>query len=172
MSTTSPTTGLEPRRTEAVSGLFDALLEFSRSVRARGSDWATLSDDLSRGDLVTLGVVGVHEAIRPGHIAAKLGVDPSVVSRQLAGLHRLELVERGTDPADRRAELISLTAAGHERLREARRTMCAALGERLDHWDVDQVVQATAVVEDLGRRLHEPLTRPHPTTHAAVKERP
>ena len=98
MSTTSPTTGLEPRRTEAVSGLFDALLDFSRSVRARGSDWATLTDDLSRGDLVTLGVVGVHGAIRPGHIAAKLGVDPSdtvAVGDQRNDLEMLSWAARG-----------------------------------------------------------------------------
>lgn len=162
MSTTFETAGAERQRTEAVSDLFDALVAFSRSLKARGGDWATLSDDLTRADLVTLGVLATYGAIRPGHIAAKLGVDPSVVSRQLAGLHRTGLVERGTDPADRRAELISLTPAGSERLRQARRTMCAALGERLDHWDVDQVRQATAVVDDLGHRLHEPFT--HPTS--------
>lgn len=167
MSTTSPAAGAEQQRTEAVSDLLDALLEFSRSLKARGSDWATLCDDLTRGDLVTLGVLATYGAIRPGHIAARLAVDPSVVSRQLAALHRAGLVERGTDLEDRRAELISLTPAGTERLRRARRTMCAALGERLDHWDVDQVAQAAAVVEDLGRRLHEPLVHP-----SAVKEHP
>ena len=170
MSTTVELSRAGRERTEAVSGLFDALIAFSRSLKARGADWSQLSDDLSRGDIVTLGVLDAHGSIRPGHIAAKLSVDPSVVSRQLAGLHRLGLIERGADPADRRAELISLTATGRHRLLEARDVMCAALADRLDHWGLDEVRTATAMVEDLGRRLHEPLTRP--STSAASTSAP
>ena len=180
MSTTVELSRAGRERTEAVSGLFDALIAFSRSLKARGADWSQLSDDLSRGDIVTLGVLDAHGSIRPGHIAAKLSVDPSVVSRQLAGLHRLGLVERGADPADRRAELISLTATGRERLLQARDAMCAALADRLDHWGLDEVRTATAMVEDLGHRLHEPLARPpaagattdHPTRTTAAKDTP
>lgn len=167
--TGSPEAGATSRA-EAVSELFDALIGFSRSLRARGSDWGRVSDELTRSDLVTLGVLATHGGIRPGHIAARLGVDPSVVSRQLAGLHRAGLVERGTDPADRRAELVSLSPAGRERLREARHAMCQALGQRFDDWELARVLQAAALVEDLGRRLHDPLI--HSTTSAAVKERP
>ncbi|MCW2819709.1 MAG: putative MarR-family transcriptional regulator [Marmoricola sp.] len=147
-------------RAEAVSRLFDALIGFSRSLKARGGDWATLDPELSRGDVVLLGVVAAGGPLRPGHIAAKLAVDASVVSRQLAGLHRSGLVERGPDPADRRAELISLSPAGHERLVRAREVMCGALAERLDHWDVTAVLDAAAMVDDLGHRLHEPLLHP------------
>jgi len=147
-------------RAEAVSRLFDALIGFSRSLKARGGDWATLDPELSRGDVVLLGVVAAHGPLRPGHIASKLAVDASVVSRQLAGLHRDGLVERGPDPADRRAELISLSPAGHERLAHAREVTCGALAERLDHWDVTAVLDAAAMVDDLGHRLHEPLLNP------------
>ena len=164
MSTTSTArTATGQDRSDAVARLFDALIGFSRSLKARGGDWASFDPDLSRGDIVFLGVVAAHGRLRPGHIAAKLAVDASVVSRQLAGLHRLGLVERGPDPDDRRAELVSLTAAGHERLARTRDLMCGALAERLDHWDVDAVRDAAAMVEDLGRRLHEPLL-PHPET--------
>ena len=147
-------------RADAVARLFDALIGFSRSLKARGGDWATLDPELSRGDVVLLGVVAAHGPMRPGHIAAKLSVDASVVSRQLAGLHRNGLVERGPDPADRRAELISLSPAGHERLAHARQVMCGALAERLEHWDVAAVLDAAAMVDDLGHRLHEPLLPP------------
>ncbi len=107
-------------------------------------------------------MVAAHGRLRPGHIAAKLAVDASVVSRQLAGLHgwAWSSADRPRRPP-RRA--VSLTAAGHERLARTRDLMCGALAARLDHWDVDAVRDAAAMVEDLGRRLHEPLL-PHPET--------
>ena len=167
MSTTVAPLPVDRERTEAVAGLFDALIRFSRSLKARGGDWSNLAHDLTRGDIVTLGVVAAHGSIRPGHIAAKLGVDASVVSRQLAGLHRLGLVERGPDPDDRRAELITLTADGEARLTEARQVLCRALAERLDHWDVTAVLEAAAMVDDLGLRLQQPLVpAPHPEPSA------
>ena len=163
MSTTLPpvderaTAAGDAGRAEAVSSLFDALIGFSRSLKARGGDWATLDPDLSRGDVVLLGVVAAHGPLRPGHIAGKLAVDASVVSRQLAGLGRLGLVERGPDPDDRRAELVRLSPAGRERLARAREVMCGALAERLDHWDVRAVLDAASMVEALGSRLEQPL---------------
>lgn len=174
MSTTVAPRPVDRERTQAVVGLLDALIRFSRSLKARGGDWSNLAHDLTRGDIVTLGVVAAHGSIRPGHIAAELAVDASVVSRQLAGLHRLGLVERGPDPDDRRAELIILTAAGEARLNEARQVLCQALAERLGHWDVTAVLEAAAMVDDLGLRLQQPLVAaPHPThasTPAPVKE--
>lgn len=168
MSTTVAPPPVDRARTEAVAGLVDALIRFSRSLKARGGDRSHLAHDLTRGDIVTLGVVAAHGSIRPGHIAAELAVDASVVSRQLAGLHRLGLVGRGPDPDDRRAELITLTTAGEARLREARQVLCQALVERLDHWDVTAVLEAAAMVDDLGLGLQQPLVVAAGPTHAST----
>jgi DNA-binding MarR family transcriptional regulator len=99
---------------------------------------------------VTLGVVSRQESIRSGRIAQTLGVDPSVVSRQLASLERLGLVARCVDPADRRAELVSATSIGREQLQEARAAMCDELADRLGAWDPDSIHHAASVVEDLA----------------------
>ena len=56
MSTTVAPLPVERERIEAVDGLFDALVRFSRSLKARGGDWGNLAQDLTRGDIVTLGV--------------------------------------------------------------------------------------------------------------------
>ena len=125
----------ERSRTEAVQSLFDGLQRLSRALRSRSGDWAAVGHEVSRGDLFTLGVVARQGSIRSGQVAQALGVDPSVVSRQVAALERLDLVARSVDPADRRAELVSATDLGHERLREARAAMCDSLAERLDLWD-------------------------------------
>lgn len=145
----------ERSRTEAVQALFDGLQQFSRALRSRSGDWGASVRDLSRGDLVTLGVVARQKTIRCGQIASTLGVDPSVVSRQLAALERLGLVARCADAADRRAELISATPLGRDQLREARAAMCEALGLRLGCWDPDSIIHAAAVVEELAGLLHE-----------------
>jgi DNA-binding MarR family transcriptional regulator len=92
-------------------------------------------------------------------------VDPSVVSRQLAGLDRLGLVARGTDPDDGRAELITITPEGRKRLVEVRTAMCASLAERLDHWGLEDITTATALVYDLADRLHQPVTATRKEDH-------
>ena len=159
-----PTETAPRPRTEVVQDLFEALIRFNRSLRARGADWTNVVQDLTRGDIVTLGVLESRGSIRPGQIANALLVDPSVVSRQLAGLARLGLIHRGADPADRRAELITLTPEGRDRLHRARTTMCEALAQRLDHLDVEDLLRATAVVEDLDDRLHQPVVGPTTAT--------
>ena len=151
------TPSIERTRLEEVQDLFDGLVRFSRALRARSGDWAHFSSELTRGDIVTLGVLQARGSTRPGQVAVALNVDPSVVSRQLATLTRLGLVSRGTDPDDGRAELITITPEGQERLVEARTAICGALAERLGHWDLAEIARATAMVEDLSTQLHQPL---------------
>ena len=87
-----------------------------------------------------------------------------MISRQLVTLARLDLITRGTDPDDGRAELITITPQGRERLVQAREAMCLALAERLGHWDLDEIARATAMVEDLSIHLHA--TEHHEGPHA------
>jgi DNA-binding MarR family transcriptional regulator len=147
---------VERNRIEAVQRLFDGLVRFSRALKARSGDWSHAALDLTRGDIVTLGVLEARGSTRPGQIAVALNVDPSVISRQLVTLARLDLITRGTDPEDGRAELITITPQGRERLVQAREAICLALAERLGHWDLDEIARATAMVEDLSIHLNQP----------------
>ncbi|OLR92435.1 MarR family winged helix-turn-helix transcriptional regulator [Actinokineospora bangkokensis] len=52
-------------------------------------------------------------------IAQRLGIDRTVMTYLIDDLERSGLVERRPDPADRRARLLSATAAGRARLAEA-----------------------------------------------------
>lgn len=149
------TTYGEQTRTEAVQVLFDGVMQFSRAMRSRSGDWRHAVPDLSQGDIVTLGVVAGQASTRPGQIASTLGVDPSVVSRQLAALDRLGLIARCVDPADRRAEQVSVTSLGHERLLQARAAMCQALAARLGEWDLEEISRAANVVHDLAGQLSD-----------------
>jgi len=160
-----PTPTVQRDRIEAVEDLFDGLVRFGRALKARSGDWGHAAHDLTRGDIVTLGVLESRGSTRPGQIAAALNVDPSVISRQLVTLSRLELITRGTDPEDGRAELITITPQGRERLVRAREAMCLALADRLGHWDLDEIARATAMVEDLSIHLHEPTSHTSKDSH-------
>ncbi len=160
----------ERARTEAVQVLFDGVLQFSRAVRSRSGDWRHAVQDLSQGDIVTLGVVARQESTRPGQIASALGVDPSVVSRQLAALDRLGLIARCVDPADRRAEQVRVTPLGREQLLQARAAMCEALASRLGGWDLEEISRAATVVHDLAGLLNDTPDTADSITSATNKE--
>lgn len=86
--------------------------------------------------------------LRAGDLVASLGLDKSTVSRQVASLVELGLVDRAPDPVDGRAQVLSPSAEGSarlERIREARRARWAA---DLADWPADDVA---ALAELLGR---------------------
>lgn len=143
-------------REHAVGDLVETLLRFHRALKLRGAEWSGVADGLRRGDVVVLGMLDAHGALRPGQIAGRLGCGPSVVSRQLATLTEAGLVARETDPLDGRAELVTLTATGRERLGRVREALARRLADRLGDWPADDVRRATALVDDLVERLLDP----------------
>jgi DNA-binding MarR family transcriptional regulator len=146
-----------------VGRLFSALVGLGGSVRARSRTWGTEPDTLGRGDIAVLGVIQAHGPLRAGAIAQQLHVGPPVVSRQLADLEAQGMVRRSADPADGRAELVSLTARGRRLLTASRQALCARLAEHLSDWDDERLAQLATGLEDLvealdragtGRELH------------------
>ena len=149
---------IESGKAAATERLLEALVLLGRALKARGSDWGHVDPELSRADIVTLGVLATRGTCRPGQVAEALCVDRSVISRQLVTLDQLGLIERTPDPGDGRAELVSVNAAGRERLDAARAAMCGALVERLDPWDVPEIERMVDTLNDLAQRLQNPLT--------------
>jgi DNA-binding MarR family transcriptional regulator len=102
-----------------------------------------------RLDRPLYGILGRLQAAGPqrtSDIATHLGVGISTVSRQIAQLETEGLVQRGSDPSDRRATIIGLTEKGAQlvaRLRAARREFLSGV---LDDWSPTDI-------DDLGRLL-------------------
>ncbi len=96
---------------------------------------------LDRAAVALLRKMADTEPMRPGELAAQLGVEASHVTRTVQQLEKSGHAVRVPDPDDRRAQRIELTDAGREavaRLREAGvRGMQAALG----HWSPDDLRQ-------------------------------
>jgi len=84
--------------------------------------------------------------VRVAAIEERLRLHKSTLSRGLAQLEALGLVQRVSDPADARARLVQLTGDGRERLRRVRSERRAVLEHVLDEW-------APAELQVLGSAL-------------------
>jgi DNA-binding MarR family transcriptional regulator len=95
---------------------------------------------------IELGTATGRAGLRASEVAQALGVDKSTVSRGIAQLEHLGLIERIVDPDDGRARLLRLTTVGAERYGAMRAQRQARFQAILDRWD-------TADLADLARLL-------------------
>ncbi|WP_243658764.1 MarR family winged helix-turn-helix transcriptional regulator [Tamaricihabitans halophyticus] len=86
------------------------------------------------------------EPVRAAEVVDKSGLDKSTVSRQIARLEELSLIERVIDPTDGRARLVQLTEAGRERLTAVRARRSQRLRDTFTSW-------STADASEFGRLL-------------------
>jgi DNA-binding MarR family transcriptional regulator len=73
------------------------------------------------------------EPVRLGDLAAREAVAPPTLTRIVAGLVELGMIERRADPDDARAALLTTTPKGRESLQTVREERTAFLVERLHH---------------------------------------
>jgi DNA-binding MarR family transcriptional regulator len=85
---------------------------------------------------------------RLGALATAFGLDPSTITRQVQALEEIGLAERTTDPTDRRASILDLTAQGREVLEATRTRRRKRLQEALEDWPESDRT-------DFGRLLKE-----------------
>ena len=87
-------------------------------------------------------------------LSRRTGIDRSDIVAVMNELERRGAVERMTDPADRRRNLITMTAAGVELLDELQRIIDAAQEELLVHLDAGERQQLVQLLQRaLGDRV-------------------
>jgi DNA-binding MarR family transcriptional regulator len=94
--------------------------------------------------------------IRLSELAAEEAINPTMLSRVVAGLADAGHVKRINDPQDRRAALLEATAAGRRLAERIRRERTDALNEALAPLDPehrDALERALPALEALGREL-------------------
>ena len=103
--------------------------------------------------------------MRVTELAALIGIGKPSVSRQVALLEQLGLVDKEDDPDDRRAQRITLSPAGAAEVNELRRRRLSFFRDALGTWDLADLSQLseyfTRVNDALaaaGRRRAEPAT--------------
>lgn len=149
--------------------LTDAVTRLKRALRAsvRSDDpWET--PPMAQVEL--LQVLGEHSPARIGDLAGRRRLAASTVSGLIGPMIAAGLVARETDPADRRASVVSLTDAGRERLAAwtlaHERRMDAAL-DALDLDDLSAVRAALPALFRLAEFLGDPADEPEGVDPAA-----
>lgn len=122
-------------------------------------DVANLSRRLTRDDPVepaavrVLAYVGRLGAPRPSELASALQLDLSTVSRHVRSLENAGFLQTRPDQADRRAQLIALTAEGTAAVRQVIQNRCDAIAVALDDWAPEDRRALAALLRRLGDDL-------------------
>ncbi|MDI6893651.1 MAG: MarR family transcriptional regulator [Bacillota bacterium] len=105
-----------------------------------------------------LGELAAQEGLTPGELAARLGVDPSAVTRITDALVQQGLVRREGDPSDRRVVRLMLTPEGGHLWAQVQETMLdrsrSLLGLLPPHRQVVVLRALEHVVEALEQEGH------------------
>lgn len=134
--------------TELAARLRVAVARLARQLRQRTMGGLTPSQ------LSCLTSVERMEPVRLADLAAREAVAPPTLTRIVATLVEVGMVERQADPADARAARITTTQAGREALRHVREERTAFLVDRL-HALPDDDRRRLASLVDLLEHLAE-----------------
>jgi DNA-binding MarR family transcriptional regulator len=118
---------------ELASELRVAIMRLSRRLRRERPDAG-----LTPTQLAALGTLELHGAMTPTELASRERVRPPSMTRTLACLDELGLVERTGHPTDGRQQLVAIAASGRELLREDRSRREAWLAQRLSELTQDE----------------------------------
>jgi len=142
-------------RDSSAQELLEGVSSLIRAVRCIDHKHLMPGNGLRRSDASVLKVLMRDGEQRGGEIAAKLGVDASVVSRQLTALEADGLVSRRPDPADARVGLVRVSDAGQARLQDLYAAYTKQLRAALADFDDDALGEAAQVLQRLARAVTE-----------------
>ena len=125
------------------------LLRRSRAISSRLA--GQLHPDLDGAAFGLLALLQDAGPLRASDLVARLGLDQSTVSRQVASLVGLGLVDRSADPDDGRAQVLTPSAEGAARLAEIRDARRERWEADLGHWPAEDVATLAELLHRLNR---------------------
>jgi DNA-binding MarR family transcriptional regulator len=135
--------------TDSAARLRLGIVRTARRLRQEAAAEATGLTPTSTSALAT---IERHGPLTPSELAKLERVQRPTVTRTLGCLEREGLVERTADPADGRSFLVSVNAAGRERLRRLRGRKNAYLARRMREMpaaDVATLERAAEILEGM-----------------------
>jgi DNA-binding MarR family transcriptional regulator len=146
VQSSSPGYAEDRNQAELASVLRLSVMRLGRRLRKERSDGS-----LTPSQLAVLGTLERQGPLTPRELAAHEKVQPPSMTRILAGLEALGLVDRAPHPRDGRQVLMSLTRAARELVDEDRR--------RRDAWLARQLGELTPAERETLRSAAELLAR-------------
>jgi DNA-binding MarR family transcriptional regulator len=125
-----------------------------RTARRLRQEAAAETTGLTPTSLAALATVERHGPMTPSEIARIERVKRPTITRTLGCLEREGLIDRAADPADGRSALVSVNAAGRERLRRLRKRKNAYLARRMRDLS-DEEVETLARAAEILERMRE-----------------
>jgi DNA-binding MarR family transcriptional regulator len=125
------------------------LLRRSRAISARLA--RELHPDLDGAAYGLLALLQDTGPLRASTLVTRLGLDKSTVSRQVANLVDLGLVDRAPDPADGRAQVLTSSAEGSARLSRIREVRRARWESDMADWPQDDVARLGELLARLNQ---------------------
>jgi DNA-binding MarR family transcriptional regulator len=135
--------------TDSAARLRMAIVRTSRRLRQEA---AGAVGELTPTAAAALATVERHGPLTPSELAAIERVQRPTATRTLRVLTEAGLVERAPDPEDGRSALVSITAAGRDRLRRLRGRKNAYLARRmraLPSADLETLDRAAEILEGI-----------------------
>jgi DNA-binding MarR family transcriptional regulator len=145
--------------TDAASRLRLGIVRTARRLRQEAAIEAT---GLTPTSTAALATIDRHGPLTPSELARLERVQRPTVTRTLGCLDREGLIERTPDPADGRSALVSVNAAGRERLRRLRGRKNAFLAKRMREMpaaDVAILERAAEILEGMLESEDAPARR-------------
>ena len=142
----------------------DVEYEITRMLRrSRSRSMSTVAEvhpDLELGNYLLLLAVDDacgpdSEGVRATDLAETFAVHKSTVSRGLATLEKLGLVERVPDPSDGRARLVRLSSEAVRRVEQVRRRRHEQLAAVLEDWKPDDLTTLARLLDQLNTALDQ-----------------
>ncbi|HEX2392611.1 MAG TPA: MarR family transcriptional regulator [Solirubrobacterales bacterium] len=133
---------------ESAAKLRMAIVRTARRLRQEAAAEAT---GLTPTSTAALATIERHGPLTPSELAEIERVKRPTVTRTLGCLERERLVERTPDPGDGRSSLVSVNAAGRERLRRLRGRKNAYLARRMRDLSPAEVETLERAAEILDR---------------------
>jgi DNA-binding MarR family transcriptional regulator len=125
------------------------LLRRSRAISARLA--RELHPDLDGAAYGLLALLRDAGPLRASALVTRLGLDKSTVSRQVASLVELGLVDRAPDPVDGRAQVLTASAEGAARLARIREARRARWEADMADWPAEDVIVLGELLGRLNR---------------------
>ncbi|MFI6935248.1 MarR family winged helix-turn-helix transcriptional regulator [Streptomyces sp. NPDC050287] len=144
------------------------------STRARQHErlMALAGVPLDRAAVALLRQVADSDPLRPGELAARLGVEASHVTRTVQQLQKSGYVTRVPDPRDRRAQRIQLTETGRQAIARIRDAGARGMQLALADWSPEELRQLATLfhrmVDDFLAHAVDDETEPVPTRPAGT----
>ena len=147
-----PITSTDTRLAESAARLRFAIVRTARRLRQEAAGPGT---ELSPTGASALATVERHGPLTPSELAEIERIKRPTATRTLGVLEQAGLLDRAPDPSDGRSSLVSINAAGRERLRRLRGRKNAYLARRMRDLPESDVVTLERAAEILEGILEE-----------------